>query len=160
MGCGFELAVAGKLAVTRGEHRARTNLGGNETRCNLSSPVQNVRPAQFSTFVLNGNLPGGTAQIAEAYSGEGDKPRWAGVQHCKRRTSAPVCIDPDLRAAVVKKTREELDLEHLRGKFTGVAGTGTKRGATTSAGDGADREGTPAAKGGGRQWRRTAAAAQ
>ena len=78
-----------------------------------------------------------TAQIAEAYPGEGDKPRWTRVQHYKRRTRAPVCIDRDLRAAVVKKTREELDLEHLRGKFTGVTGTGRKSGATMSAGDGA-----------------------
>ena len=38
------------------------------------------------------------------------------------RTSAIVCIDPNLRAAVAKKTREELDLENLRGKFTGVTG--------------------------------------
>ena len=104
-----------------------------------------------------------TAQIAEAYSGEGDKPRWARVQHYKIRTSAPVCIDPDLRAAVAKKTREELDHEHLHGKFTGVTGVGRKSGATTSAGDGADGEGTPAAKEGRRQRRRTrglAAAAQ
>ena len=45
--------------------------------------------------------------------------------------------------------------ENLRGKFTGVTGTGRQSGAATGAGDGADGEGTLAAKGGGRQRRRT-----
>ena len=93
-------------------------------------------------------------QIVDAYSGEGGKQRWAGVHRHEGRTSAMDCIDPNLRAAVAKKTREELDLENLRGKFTGVTGTRRKSGATTSAGDGADGEGTSAAKGGGRQRRR------
>ena len=66
-----------------------------------------------------------------------------------------LCIDPNLRAAVVKKTREELDLENLLGKITGVTGTGRQSGAATSAGDGADGEGTLAVKGVGRQRRRT-----
>ena len=49
---------------------------------------------------------------------------WAGVRHHEGRTSAMDCIVPDLRAAVAKKTREELDLENFRGKFTGVTGAG------------------------------------
>ena len=88
------------------------------------------------------------AQIVEAYSREGGRLRWAGVHHYEGRTSAMDCIDPNLRAAVAKKTREELDLENLRGKFTGVTGTGRQSGAATGAGDGADGEGTLAAKGG------------
>ena len=95
------------------------------------------------------------AQIVEAYSGEGSKPRWARVHHYEGRTSAMDCIDPNLPAAVAKKTCEELDLEHLRGKFTGVTGTGRQGGAATGAGDGADGEGTLAAKGGSRPKRRS-----
>ena len=59
------------------------------------------------------------AQIVDASSGEGGKPRWAGVHHHEGRTSAMDCIDSNLRAAVAKKTRGELDLENLRGKITG-----------------------------------------
>ena len=93
------------------------------------------------------------AQIIEAYSGEGGKPRWAGVHHYEGRTSAMDCIDPNLRAAVAKKTREELDLENLHGKFTGASGAGRQGGASTNPPHGADGEGTFAAKGGGRQKR-------
>ena len=98
-------------------------------------------------------------QIVEAYSGEGGKPRWARVHHCEGRTSAMDCIDPNLPAAVAKKTREELDLENLRSKLTGATGAGRQGGAATGAGDGADGEGTFAAKGGGRQRRRARALA-
>ena len=42
--------------------------------------------------------------------------------------------DPNLRVVVAKKTREELDLENLRGEFTGVTGAGRQGGATTGAG--------------------------
>ena len=83
--------------------------------------------------------------------GEGGRLRWAGVRHYEGRMSAMECIDPILRASVAKKTREELDLENLRGKFTGVTGTGRQSGAAAGAGDGADGEGTLPAKGGGRQ---------
>ena len=64
------------------------------------------------------------------------------------------CIDPNLRAAVAKKTREELDLEILHEKFTGVTGAGNRGGTTPGAREGVDGEGTSAAKGGGRQKRR------
>ena len=64
------------------------------------------------------------AQVVEACSSEGGKPRGARVHHYEGRTSAMDCIDPNLRAAVAKKTREELDLENLRGKFTGATGAG------------------------------------
>ena len=84
--------------------------------------------------------------MPKSLSGEGGKPRWAGVHHYGGRTSAMDCIDPNLRAAVARKTREELDLENLRGKFTGVTGAGRQGGAATNAGDGADGEGTFAAK--------------
>ena len=67
-------------------------------------------------------LPRRIAQIVKSYSGEGGKPRWARVHHYEGRTSAMDCIDPNLRAAVAKKTREELDLANLRGKFTVVGG--------------------------------------
>ena len=56
------------------------------------------------------------AQIVEACSGEGGKPRWAEVRHYEGRASALDGIDPNLRAVVAKKTREELDLVNLRGK--------------------------------------------
>ena len=92
------------------------------------------------------------AQIVEAYSGDGGKPRWAGVRHYEGCTSAMDCIEPNLRAAVAKKIREELDLENLRGKVTGV--TGNRGGTTPGAGEGVDGEGTSAAKGRGRQKRR------
>ena len=46
------------------------------------------------------------AQIVGAYSGEGGKPRWDGVHHHELRASAMDSIDPNLRAAVAKKTRD------------------------------------------------------
>ena len=58
------------------------------------------------------------------------------------------CINPNLRAAVAKKTREELDLENLREKFTGLTGAGNRGGTTPGAREGVDGEGTSAAKGG------------
>ena len=123
----------------------------------LSSLEWNVRPAQFRVFGFNGNcclasmetVAWRITQIVEAYSGEGGKPRLAGVQYHEGRTSAEDCIDPNLRAAVAEKTREELDLENLRGRFTGVTGAGQQGGAATGGGDGADGEGTFC-----RQWRR------
>ena len=94
------------------------------------------------------------AQIVEAYSGGGGAPLWAGVRHYEGRTSATECIDPNLRADVAKKTREELDLENFLGKLAGLTGVGRQGGATTGAGDGADGEGTFPVKGGSRQKRR------
>ena len=72
------------------------------------------------------------AQIVEACS-EGGKQRWAGVHHHEGRISAMDCIDPNLRAAVAMKTREELDLENLCGEFTGVTGAGRQCVAATGA---------------------------
>ena len=46
-------------------------------------------------------------QIVDAYSGDAGRPRWAGVHHYEGRTDAMDCIDPNLRVAVTKKTREE-----------------------------------------------------
>ena len=60
------------------------------------------------------------AQIVEDSSGEGGKPRG--------HTSAVDCIDPNLRAAFAKKTREDLDFENLRGKITEVTGAGRQGG--------------------------------
>ena len=58
------------------------------------------------------------------------------------------CMDPNLPVAVTKKTREELDLENLRGKFTGTSG-GARQGSTpVHAGDGAAQDGYSTAKGG------------
>ena len=80
----------------------------------------NVRPAQFSNVWPQWRLVAQRiAQIVEACFGEGGKPRWAGVHHYEGRTSAMDSIDPNLRAAVAKKTREELDLENLRGNSQG-----------------------------------------
>ena len=65
------------------------------------------------------------------------------------------CIDPtNVRAAVAKKTSEELDLENLREKFTGATGAGNRGGTTPGAREGVDGERTSAAKGGGRRKRR------
>ena len=57
----------------------------------------------------------------------------------------------NLRATVARKNREEPDVETLFGKVTGVTDTGRQGDETTGAGNGADGEGTPAAKGVGRQ---------
>ena len=73
------------------------------------------------------------AQIVEAFSSDVGKPRWAGVRHCEGRTSAMDCIGPNVRAALAKKTCEELDLENLRGKFTGVTGAGNRGGTSSGA---------------------------
>ena len=94
------------------------------------------------------------AQIVEAYSGDGGKPRWARVRHYEGRTSAMDCIDPTFRFAVAKKTCEELDLENHRGTFRGVTGAGNRGDTSPGAGEGVDGEGTFAPKGGGRQKRR------
>ena len=61
----------------------------------------------------------------------------------------------NLRVTVTRKNREELDVETLFGKVTGVTYSGRQGDETTGAGNGADGEGTPAAKGVGRQRRRT-----
>ena len=108
----------------------------------------NVRPTQFPVSGSVETVARRIAQIVEACSSEGGKPRWAGVRHYEGRKSAMDCVDPNLRAVVAKRTREELDLENLRGKFTRVTGAGRQGGAATNAGDGADGEGTFAAKGG------------
>ena len=63
------------------------------------------------------------------------------------------CIDPNLRVAVAKKTREELDLDNLRGNLTGTIG-GARQGSTPTDAGGAAQDGTSTAKGGGRQRRR------
>ena len=99
--------------------------------------VQRVPSSDLAMFVnraVDGMLPSpqwkllpvGLLRFVEAYSGEGGRQRWAGVHHYEGRTSAMERIDPNLQAAVAKKTREELDLENLRGKCTGVTGTGDK----------------------------------
>ena len=65
------------------------------------------------------------------------------------RTDAMDCIDPNLAVAVAQKTREELDLQNLRGKFTGTS-NGARQGSTPmDAGDGAAHDGYSTAKGGG-----------
>ena len=51
------------------------------------------------------------------------------------RASAMDCIDPNLRAAVAKKTWEELDLENLRGKVVTAASSGYQGGAAAGAGE-------------------------
>ena len=86
-------------------------------------------------------IAGRVAQIVEAYSGDGGRPRSAGVRHHKGRTSAMNCIGPRLRAAVAMKTGEELDLENLRGKIV------------LEWLRGGEGESTSAAKGGSRQKR-------
>ena len=96
----------------------------------------------------------GIAQIVEAYSSDGGKPRWARVRHYEGRTSAMDCTDSNVRAAVANKTREELELENLYGKFTGVTDAGNRGGTSPGATEGFDEEGTFAVKGGGRQKRR------
>ena len=93
------------------------------------------------------------APIVEAYSGDGSRPRWAGVHHYEGRTDAMDCIDPNLRVAVAKKTRVELDLENLRGKFTGTSGGARQGSSPTDTGDGAAQDGTSTAREGGRQRR-------
>ena len=90
-----------------------------------------------------------SAQIEEAYSGEGGKPHWAVVHHHEGRTSAMDCIDPNLRVPARNWT-----LKTSAVNSPGVTGAGRQGGAATSAGDCADGEGTFAAKGGGRQRRR------
>ena len=93
-------------------------------------------------FGLNETVARRIAQNVEAYSGEGGKRRWARVHHYKCHG----LYDPIFELPLQRKPREELDLENLRGQFTGVAGTGRQSGPATSAGDGADGEGTLAAK--------------
>ena len=62
--------------------------------------------------------------------------------------------DQNLRATVTRKNREEPDLENLFGIITRVTDTGRQGDETTGAGNGADGEGTPAAKRVGHQRRR------
>ena len=99
------------------------------------------------------------AQIVEAYSGEGGKPRWAGVHHNEGRTSAMDCIDPNLRAPrsiLIRICGLPLQRKLVR-NWTLNTSAASSQGdwSATGAGDGADREGTFAAKGVGRQRRWT-----
>ena len=61
-------------------------------------------------------LPGGLLRLLKQFWREANH-IGPGVHHFEGRTSAMDCIDPNSRAAVAKKTREELDLltekEHL-----------------------------------------------
>ena len=63
--------------------------------------------------------------------------------------------DQNLRATVTRNNSEEPDLENLFCEVTGVTDTGRQGDETTGARNGADGEGTPAAKGVGCQRRRT-----
>ena len=56
------------------------------------------------------------AAIVEAYAGDDGRPRWAGVKHYDGTTNALDCVDPQLRASVAKKNKEEMDMEALRSK--------------------------------------------
>ena len=87
------------------------------------------------------------AQIVEAFSGDGGRPRWAGVHHYEGRTDAMDCI-------VAMKTREELDLENHRGKFTGTSSGARQGSPPTDAGDGTAQDGTTTPKGVGAKKRR------
>ena len=58
--------------------------------------------------------------IAEAYSGDGNHPRLAGVSHYDGRTNPMDPVDPQLRAIVAKRNKDELELEALRGRAQGA----------------------------------------
>ena len=48
------------------------------------------------------------AQIVEAYSIDSKQPRWAGVHIYQGATDAMAAIDPNVKASVVRKRKEEL----------------------------------------------------
>ena len=89
------------------------------------------------------------AQVVEAYSDDGGRSRWAGVHHYEGRTDAMDNIDPNLRAAFARKTREELNLENIHGKFMGTSVDARQGDTPTAVGDDAAQDGTSTAKGGG-----------
>ena len=82
----------------------------------------------------------------EAYSGEGGKPRCAGVSSLRRADKCCGLCGLLLQRKPVRSWTLKLDLENLRGKFTGVICTGRQGGTAAGAGNGADGEGKPAAK--------------
>ena len=56
------------------------------------------------------------AQIVEAYSGDASQPRWAGVHLYQGTTDIMAAIDPNLRAGVARKRKEELEVANLANK--------------------------------------------
>ena len=59
------------------------------------------------------------AQIVEAYSIDARQPRWQGVHLYQGTTDAMAAIDPNLKASVVQKRKEELEVANLSNKVLG-----------------------------------------
>ena len=59
------------------------------------------------------------AQIVEAYSIDARQPRWGGVHLYQGTTDAMSAIDPNLKANVVRKRKEELEVANLSNKVLG-----------------------------------------
>jgi hypothetical protein len=59
------------------------------------------------------------AQIVEAYSVDSKQPRWQGVHLYQGTTDAMAAIDPLLKASVVRKRKEELEVANLSNKVYG-----------------------------------------
>ena len=59
------------------------------------------------------------AQIVEAYSIDSRQPRWQGVHLYQGTTDAMAAIDPNLKASVVRKRKEELEVANLSNKVLG-----------------------------------------
>ena len=59
------------------------------------------------------------AQIVEAYSVDAKQPRWQGVHLYQGTTDAMAAIDPNLKANVVRKRKEELEVANLSNKVYG-----------------------------------------
>lgn len=59
------------------------------------------------------------AQIVDAYSVDSKQPRWQGVHLYQGTTDAMAAIDPNLKANVVRKRKEELEVANLSNKIYG-----------------------------------------
>ena len=59
------------------------------------------------------------AQIIEAYAGDSKQPRWTGVHFYQGTTDVMAAIDPNLKASVVRRRKEELEVANLSNKVLG-----------------------------------------
>ena len=109
----WRLGPADKLATTKRDQRTWANLDWNEMSYHLSSLERNVRPTQFTLSRVHGDCCLTNCSDCRSLFCEGGKPRWVTVGHYEGRTRAMDCIDPNLRAVVAKKIREELDLDNF-----------------------------------------------
>ena len=138
-----------QLAASMGQKNAGVDIAEDlvvKLFQNLISPFGNQVP--FSISRAKGRERDGCRRTYRSWDWSWYVFAWHGFSACSWRTRLPrrrphhlgtgssvdgeksqlsECFDPKLRVTIAKKTREELDLTNLRGRFTGTSG-GSRQG--------------------------------